>query len=767
MTERGRIERARGLLLAGDIAGARLMCETCLLAPSDASELAGAHLILAACSRRQGDQAAMLAHATSAVTATPDDALAHYALAECADEAGDKARAIAELRRAIERDANMVQAQRYLGALLLDAGNVDLAVVALQRAVALDETHAEAWNNLGTALHRANRLADAEAAYRRALALKPEYPRAVCNLAVLQRDQGRADLAEETLRALIVRQSPATAQQSPTPGHPLTSDSSPPRVFRPALTALADLLRARGELDEAAELYLRAAKLAPDASATEMLDLGMVLSERGDPVQARKAFGVALRQNPGYLRAALAMNLTLPMIYTDAADVARARDGYVAGLETLERELDQRIAGSDWRQVIDGLTWSNFFLAYQGEDDKALQSRYASLAARALDGVDRSWRERIPVEPAEGRRIRVGFVSALLRECTVGRYFARWLTDLDREQFEVYFYPLSAGVDAVTNAISTRADRVRAFGGGDAMASTIAPIVRSDHLDVLLYPELGMDQATFALASMRLAPRQYAAWGHPVTTGHATIDAFLSCAAMEPEGADAHYTEKLIRLPGIGTRFRRQTLPSPIERETFSLPREATLLLCPQSLFKIHPDNDALLARVLCANPQAVLVLFAGRHPAVTDQFMRRLARCFDGYGLPIRERTRVLPQLPHDDYLAVNLACDAMLDTLRWSGGHTSVDALDCGLPVVTLPGAMMRGRQSAGMLSLLGLHELIAIDTNDYVRIATRLCQDPGWRTALAGSIRERNGRLFDDPAPLDALQALCREAASVPVG
>jgi predicted O-linked N-acetylglucosamine transferase (SPINDLY family) len=160
-----------------------------------------------------------------------------------------------------------------------------------------------------------------------------------------------------------------------------------------------------------------------------------------------------------------------------------------------------------------------------------------------------------------------------------------------------------------------------------------------------------------------------------------------------------------------------------------------------------------------------MMVLFAGRHPAITDQFMRRLARCFEQHGLPIRERTRVLPQLPHDDYLAVNLACDAMLDTMRWSGGQTSVDALDCGLPVVTLPGSTMRGRQSAGMLSLLGLHELIAADADDYARIATRLCQDVAWRAGLAASIRERNGVLFDDPAALDALEAFYCEAASSP--
>jgi CRISPR-associated protein Csy1 len=65
-----------------------------------------------------------------------------------------------------------------------------------------------------------------------------------------------------------------------------------------------------------------------------------------------------------------------------------------------------------------------------------------------------------------------------------------------------------------------------------------------------------------------------------------------------------------------------------------------------------------------------------------------------------------------------------------------------------------------------LLGLHELIAADADDYVRITTRLCQDVVGREALAASIRERNGMLFDDPAPLDALEAFYREAASAPV-
>jgi len=262
-----------------------------------------------------------------------------------------------------------------------------------------------------------------------------------------------------------------------------------------------------------------------------------------------------------------------------------------------------------------------------------------------------------------------------------------------------------------------------------------------------------MDHTSFALAALRLAPRQLAGWGHPVTSGHATIDGFVSCAEMEPPDADAHYVEPLLRLPGIGTSYRRLHVPERPARARFGLPDDRALLLCPQSLFKVHPDNDALFARVLAADRRASLVMFDGRHPRVTDRFMQRIARTFDAHGVSARERLIVLPPFPHEDYLRINLVCDAMVDTLHWSGGNTSLDALACGLPVVTLPGRYMRGRQSAAMLRIAGAGELVARDADDYVRIAARLVDDAAWRASLRETIRGGLDRIFETRAPVDA--------------
>jgi CRISPR-associated protein Csy1 len=122
------------------------------------------------------------------------------------------------------------------------------------------------------------------------------------------------------------------------------------------------------------------------------------------------------------------------------------------------------------------------------------------------------------------------------------------------------------------------------------------------------------------------------------------------------------------------------------------------------------------------------------------------------------------LPPMRHDAYLAVNHHCDVMLDTLHWSGGNTALDALSVGLPMVTLHGTLMRGRQSSAMLRRAGLDDLIALDREGYVRIAARLGADREWRMAIRQRSLAGRAALFDDPAPLaalnDVLEGLARD-------
>src|SRR5256885_7378943 len=122
--------------------------------------------------------------------------------------------------------------------------------------------------------------------------------------------------------------------------------------------------------------------------------------------------------------------------------------------------------------------------------------------------------------------------------------------------------------------------------------------------------------------------------------------------------------------------------------------------------------------------------------------------------GLAPRQQIKLLPLMSRRDFRSVMSLSDVMLDTLHWSGGSTSLDALASGLPIVTLPGRFMRGRQSAAMLRIVGVEELIARDVGEYVEIALRVARDPAYREALSARIREALPRLVDRSEPIEAL-------------
>ncbi|MBK8286933.1 MAG: hypothetical protein IPK97_19855 [Ahniella sp.] len=238
--------------------------------------------------------------------------------------------------------------------------------------------------------------------------------------------------------------------------------------------------------------------------------------------------------------------------------------------------------------------------------------------------------------------------------------------------------------------------------------------IHAGDYDLLIYPELGIDTRLLPLAALPLARRQWLAWGHPVTSGLPTMSHYLTPAAMEPIGAVHHYREQLLTLPGIGTAYRTPDPVTVLTRADLGLPA-GPLLVCPQSPFKIHPDQDVLLAEAMAAVPGSRLLLFASERPLALAKLRARLTR-----SLATRDvdpaRVLVHPMVPRPRFLQILGAADLMLDTRHWSGGNTALDALFVGLPLVAVESAFMRGRQSAAMLRLVGLDAAISIHGEGY---------------------------------------------------
>lgn len=663
----------------------------------------------------------------------PQEARHYFLLGITLEDLHRRDEALYSLQQAIRLKPDYAEAYNNIGIILHDQKNFEQAAANFHSAILHKPDYSGAHNNLGSTLRALGDITGAQQQFARAVQLNPDYALAHFNLGKTYLDMGQLVPAETHFQH-VLRLKPDHLQAC---GH------------------LGSIQFQLGKLDEAEASFSYTAQRKPGKNGAELNKLARVLWEQGRIGPTLTAYRQAQALNPHELKSALGALLSLPAVYGNKNELLATRQRFAKGLENLHFRVPEFVSQNSSEKLLNELRWSNFYLAYQGMDDKPLQTDYARFVARMLQIIAPRFMQPRFKKPQAGRRLRIGYLSSFFRKCTVGMYFHSWITLLDRNQFEIFIYYTRPETDPVTQEIIDASDHFRQPVAGRIPVGTIADTVLADDLDILVYPELGMDNTSFLLAAMRLAPLQCAGWGHPVTSGHANVDYYFSSAALEPANAAPHYSEKLILLDGIGTHYRKPPLPTPARRADFGLPEGRTLYLCPQSLFKIHPDNDPLLARILERDPNGVLVLFAGRHPNITRTLLTRLTQAMHTRRLRPQGRSIVLPPVEHDDYLRINMLCDTMLDTLHWSGGNTTLDALACGLPVVTLPGEFMRGRQSCGMLEYMGLNELIARDEEDYIRIALRITADHAWRRQIVEHIHMSNQRIFNQDTPLRQME------------
>lgn len=697
---------------AGEFAATAELCAKALaLAPNDTAGLQLMGLVCLA----QGKSEAAARWLAQAVAIEPSLAEAQAGLGAALAVAGRPEEALGPLRAALELAPGHAEALRQLGDALHDLGRPAEAVAAYDELMRRHGPDAQSLANLAVALLDLGRPAEAEAACRQALRLSPDLFQARNSLGVALLVQGRAAEAEAALRA-------ATHLRPDHAG---------------AWGNLGDALQESGKFEEAVRSYQRATDLDP-AEPKLFVNLGNARAEQGRMNKAAESYGraLALRREAGPL---FRDALLLPRIMDSAEAILEAR-------ERLGRRIDE--AGASGLRLSDPVAEvgsTAFYLAYHGLDDRDLQER----TARALLAACPELAWAAPgVEPGAAcrrERPRVGIVSAFFGAHTTSSYFAGLIERLPCPELEVCAYALRRNGGEAWERLSGAVDRAAVVPAGLPAAREF---LAAEGLDALIQVEVGMAPMAYFLSFARLAPLQCALYGHPDTTGVPGIDAFLSPASMEPRGADAHYSERLAALPCLLSALPR---PRPANLGGSPFDPGRTNYLCTQSLFKVHPDFDAMARDILKEDPSGLLHLFASRIPDLTRRMDERLHRSLG----PLHDRVRWLDQVPHARYLRIVAAADVLLDTPHFTGGSTSYEALGLGRPVVTLRGGFMRGRQTAALLEHAGVADTLAENREEYVAAALRLGRDKEWRGHLRREIDARANNLFDPRPSVKALR------------
>lgn len=643
--------------------------------------------------------------------------------------------ALQSFDQAIKHKSRFAEAHNNRGSALIALERYDEALESLRRAIVIKPDYADAFYNQGNALRLLNRYDEALKSFDRAIALRPNYAKAHCNRgAVLEALTRSTEALAEFDRALAIQPN-----------------------FPEAMLNRCGTLRALKRYDETLRSLDALLLARPDYAEAHNMR-GMLLADFNRPAEALKSYERAMALKPEFSKARWASCMAaLPILYAEEADIEVRRADYERRLRALIADYEAgRIPGD----MTKGLGMAQpFFLAYQGRNDRDLQRLFGSLASRIM--ADRYGTAQLASPPAPGEPVRVGIVSGYFWQHSVWKVGIRgWVTELDPKRFQVLCYNVSHKQDAETEIAKRHAYR---FEQGPHPVETWRKIIEADRPHVLIYPEIGMNHEAAELAALRLAPVQCSYIGHPQTSGMPTIDCFLSGDLIEPPDGAGHYTEKLVTLPNIAFHYEPLKLDTVVvNRRELGLRPSATAYWCAQSLFKYLPQYDDVFARIAREASDCQFVFIRHLGQGVTELFQARLDRAFAALGLKAADHCVFLDPMSMSRFAAASALCDVMLDSIGWSGGNTTLEALAQDLPVVTFEGDLMRGRVSAGMLRMMGMPEAIAQTIDGYVALAVRIARDPAWRQQLKSRVMSDRQRLYRDRACIAGLEAFLERAA-----
>ncbi|MEB3332707.1 MAG: tetratricopeptide repeat protein [Synechococcaceae cyanobacterium] len=496
-----------------------------------------------------------------------------------------------------------------------------------------------------------------------------------------------------------------------------------------------ELLENTGNLGRAVQAYRRCAELAPD-DITCRSRLGHLLRNMSLPEEAIHWHGEALRLHPSSLVLRLNHAFVLPVVPTSLAQLEGLRRRCEQELEAICADVDPLDL-----DILPEHVWTchPYYLLYQNHNDRPLLERYGRLMGHYY-GDGRS----VPSTDWNGqRRLRIGFLSAYFYEHSNARAFEGLLRHLDRQRFApVLIHAASPRHDAVSEQLEGCCEQVLHLAP-DLKAGSAA--LRALDLDLLFFTDIGMHPMVTALACQRLAPLQVTGWGVPCTSGLTHIDAYLSGEAAEPPQAQDHYSETLIRLPGLPCCYLSENIrPEPLPRDWFLLPPDEPLFGCLQPFQKFHPDFDAVLEALAREVPEAWFVLVEDRVTSLSAIYLDRLAET----APTARERIVLLARMALPQFQALAACLDVLLDPLHFSSGISFYETIHAGTPTVTLEGRFLRNRFVAGAYRLMGVENPpIAGSIEEYVALAAGLMRDPDRRERLRREIREKaQSRLYD---------------------
>jgi len=371
-------------------------------------------------------------------------------------------------------------------------------------------------------------------------------------------------------------------------------------------------------------------------------------------------------------------------------------------------------------------------LSMSSVPDQAAQLQLQAANRFAQDQL-RATPQGAPLARADSRpegRLRIGYLSADLREHAVMHLLRGVLAAHDRKSFFVHAYSYGRVADALTDEARRTCEVFRDIK--DLSDLDAAEAITRDGIDILVDLTGFTQDGRIEIPGLRPAPLLVSWLGYPGTLGHSRLaDYLIGDPIVTPPGSADDFSETLALMPVCyQPNDRARAIGANPGRAAAGLPPQGFVFCSFNQSFKFNPESFDVWCRLLREIPGSVLWLLAAPAPAMDNLRREAQSRGVEG------SRLIFAPRAPLDEHLGRMQLAGLALDTFPYNSHTTASDALWAGVPLVTLKGQTFASRVAASLLNAADLPELATTTWDEYFSLAKALALD----AQRLGALRKR---------------------------
>ncbi len=419
---------------------------------------------------------------------------------------------------------------------------------------------------------------------------------------------------------------------------------------------------------------------------------------------------------------------TFPRVYKNTRDIKYFRNKFEKLIDKINFSIKKNeISREEKQNIIKSKT--NFNLAYQQKNDKFLNKKYFNL-------LNNFFSKNYPQNKKYVSN-KILFVSGFFYKHTVSKLFFNFVKEFSNiKKLNINLLYISEKEDNWTQEYKELDVNFYKI----LNTTKIYNFLKNENFGSIFFLDHAMNNISQFIINTKLAKNYFIFWGHPITTGSINMDYFISSSLMD-KGNDDHYSEKLILLNGIGFNYKVDENLKKIENCEI----KKNSIYIPQGIFKFLPKYDYLYGEILAQNENLTISFIKDKDPYYTNKFKNRLKKVksikknFD--------RLIFIEGMSQSAYYKELNKYKLILDTIGWSGGNTTMEALYLNKPIITLRGNNLRANHTAAILGQLDLDILIAKDYKEYLYLVKKIMIDKDFYELITNKISKNKLSIFNN--------------------